>query len=67
MAAEIISIFAPVLRKIRGELKKGPLPMSYLCSKYGVAVFLQLLDSTEDIEVLIKDQEETVALRHEES
>lgn len=66
MAAQVVNIFAPILRKIRTELKKGPLPMSYLCSKYGVAVFLQLLEHTEDVEVLLKDHEEIVALRKDE-
>jgi hypothetical protein len=61
--AEVIGIFEPVLRRIRSELKKGPLPMSYISARYGTAVFLQLLDMVKDLEVSIEEGEQVVGLK----
>ena len=66
MDAQVVSIFEPVLRKIRKELQQGPLSVSYLCSKYGASVFLQLLGLPEDMEVTEKDHEQVVQLRKSE-
>jgi len=64
MAAEVISIFDRTLRKIRKELEGGPLPISYLCSKYGVTILLQLLETDENIDVNLSRQgDEIVKLR----
>jgi hypothetical protein len=67
MAAEVVNIFNPILNKVRKELKSGPLPVSYLCSKFGVAVFLQLLELTEDMEVTVLDHEEAIRLVEKEA
>jgi len=45
---EVVSIFEPLLRRVRKDLATGPMDVSYLCCKYGIEFFLQLLKMTED-------------------
>jgi hypothetical protein len=66
MDAQVVSIFDPILRKVRKELQNGPLSISYLCSKYGVAALLQIVQLTGDLEVAEQDHEQVVQLRNSE-